>query len=60
MKKKRATKAKAVRSLPSKSLSAKRAKGVRGGGTPQPYLQFNLKDVQVSSYSVGGSGGDKE
>ena len=31
MKKKRATKSKAVRSLPSKALSAKKARDVKGG-----------------------------
>lgn len=60
VKKKRVTRTKAVRNLPSKSVSPKRGKDVRGGGTPQPYLQFNLKDALVSSYSVGGGGGDKK
>jgi len=51
VKKKRATKSKAVRSLPSKSLSAKKATGVKGGmrkagGDPntagQPFLSFKV------------------
>jgi hypothetical protein len=61
MKKKRATKSKAVRTLPSKSVSAKRGGAVKGGGTntPEPYLQFNLEQAHVSSYSIS-SGGDKK
>jgi hypothetical protein len=51
MKKKRATKSKAVRTLPSKSLSAKKATGVKGGmrkaggdpnSTGKPFLAYTF------------------
>jgi len=57
MKKKRATKAKAVRNLSAKSVSAKRASGVRGGvkkktGAQQTetYLTITMEDPKLSSY----------
>ena len=54
MKKKRATRTKAVRSLPAKRLTAKHAKGVKGGSkrkagkAQQEYLVVKMNDLIIS------------
>ena len=54
MKKKRATKSKALRRLPAKRLTAKQAKGVKGGITrkagkaQQEYLVVKMNDLLIS------------